>query len=198
MTDMDSRPEGISEEQHAEAEDTNAAADMTGPETEADVLRFELEQAQEKMDVLRASVDDFKDRFMRSRAELDNYRRRSLADLERARASGLDEAVGPVLRVFDDLGRAIQMAGSAADSSGEAIVEGVRLVLENLEKELGQLGVERYGADGDEFDPEIYEAVTAIPAPDESQAGRVAQVVQAGFRQGERPIRIARVVVYSE
>lgn len=175
-----------------------AAAGEVTPETEADVLRSELQQAQEKIEVLRSSVDDFRDKFMRSRAELENYRRRSAAELERARASGLDSAVSAVLRVFDDLGRAISMADEAADNSREAIVDGIRLVQDNLEKELGQLGVERYGADGDQFDPELYEAVTAVPASDESLKGTVAQVVQAGFRQGERLIRVAKVVVYSD
>lgn len=193
---MDSRHDDNTEDLQTEAEETSAAEDLTG--TEADVLRFELERAQEKITVLRDSVADFKDKFMRSRAELDNYRRRSLADLDRARASGMDSAVGAVLRVFDDLGRAIAAADGAADSSSEAIVDGLRLVVDNLEKELGQLGVERYGSEGDDFDPEIYEAVTAIPAQDESQAGKVAHVVQAGFRQDERTVRVAKVVVYSE
>src|SRR5690554_2761204 len=71
-------------------------------ETEADVLRSELEAAQEKIEVLRQTSDDFKDKFLRSRAELDNYRRRSVAELDRARASGLDAALATVLRVFDD------------------------------------------------------------------------------------------------
>lgn len=195
---MDSKLDDVNEDLQQEAEDTPAADGLNGMETEADVLRFELQQAQEKIGVLRDSVDDFKDKFMRSRAELDNYRRRSLADLDRARSNGLDSAVTTVLRVFDDLGRAIQVADDAADGSREAIVDGLRLVLDNLEKELGQLGVERYGESGDPFDPEIYEAVTAIPAQDESLAGTVAQVVQAGFRQGERTIRVAKVVVYSE
>lgn len=188
-----------SQQQDADTEVTaEQEASTGGQETEADVLRFELQQAQEKLEVLRASVADFKDRFMRSRAELDNYRRRSAAELERARASGLDSAVGAVLRVFDDLGRAVSMAEEAADNSREAITDGLRLVQDNLEKELGQLGVERYGADGEQFDPELHEAVTALPAPAADLAGTVAQVVQAGFRQGDRLIRVAKVVVYSD
>src|SRR5690554_5536526 len=186
---MDSEMNENTENLQPEEETTpghEAAAGEVTRETEADVLRSELQQAQEQIEALRSSVDDVRDKFMRSRAELEHYRRRSAAELERARASGLDSAVSAVLRVFDDLGRAISMADEAADNSREAIVDGIRLVQDNLEKELGQLGVERYGADGDQFDPELYEAVTAVPASDESLKGTVAQVVQAGFRQGER------------
>jgi|SRR5690625_647383 len=188
----------LEQEPGSAAEQQDAAGDVTGTETEADVLRSELEKAQAKLEVLRESADDFKDKFMRSRAELDNYRRRSLNELERARNSGLDSAVNAVLRVFDDLGRAIQMADEAADNSREAIIDGLKLVLDNLEKELEQLGVERYGESGEQFDPEVHEAVTAVPATDDSQKGTVAQVVQAGFRQGDRVVRIAKVVVYSD
>jgi len=164
-------------------------------ETEADVLRSELEAAQEKIEVLRQTSDDFKDKFLRSRAELDNYRRRSVAELERARASGLDSAIAAVLRVFDDLERALQVSGEGMETP---ITEGVQLVLENLEADLGRLGVERLGAPGEKFNPEQHEALTSLPVEEGHEPGTIAQVVTVGFSQGSRLIRPASVVVYND
>ena len=177
----------------ADAPDENRAA--TEPETEADVLRSELIGTQEKLELLRQVSDDFQDKYLRSRAELDNWRRRSAAEVERAHASGLDTALGAVLRVFDDLERALQVSG---DGPGQAILDGVRLVLANLEAALGRLGIERRGAAGETFDPELHEAVTAVPVPEGTEPGTIAQVVKVGFSQGDRLIRPAAVVVYND
>ena len=165
------------------------------PDTEADVLRSELEQALQKVEVLRQASDDFKDKFLRGRAELDNYRKRSAADAERARAAGLDSGLSVVLRVFDDLERALQVTGEGQE---EGIIKGVRLVLDNLLADLERLGIERTGLAGEEFNPELHEALTAIPAGPDHKAGTIAQVAKTGFRQGDRLIRPAAVVVYND
>ncbi len=183
------------EQDHTE-ESAAGENDVTpAPETEADVLRSELEAAQGKIEVLRQTSDDFRDKFLRSRAELDNYRKRTAQELDRARASGLDAALTTVLRVFDDLERALQITG---EGLGAAIADGVRLVLENLEADLGRLGVERLGAQGERFDPELHEAISALPAGEGQEPGTIAQVVTVGFSQGDRLIRPASVVVYND
>jgi len=196
---VDKTEESTEEQETAPAEelrneetgDTAAAADLN----EADVLRGELQLQQDKNEILRQAADDFKDKFLRSRAELENWRRRAAADAERARANGLDEALRSVFKVFDDLERAVSAAG---EGSADSILPGVKLVLENLEADLGRLGVERVGEPGDEFDPERHEAVTAGPADGDNPAGTIAQVVQVGFSQGDRLIRPAAVVVYND
>lgn len=191
-TDMD-RQEMSPEEEGREAETTENTE--TAGLTEADVLRDELRLQQEKNEVLRQTADDFQDKYLRSRAELENWRRRSAQDAERARSNGLDEALRSVFRVFDDLERAVNVASEGSEG---AILPGVKLVLENLEAELARLGVERIGSAGEQFDPERHEAVTALPADEGNQPGTIAQVVQAGFSQGERLIRPAAVVVYND
>lgn len=178
-----------------------ATADEAGneahetPETESDVLRSELIQAQEKLEALTQLSEENHSKFMRARAELETYRRRSAADTERARASGQDSAVETVLRVFDDLERALQVSG---DADAGAVLDGVRLVLENLEADLGKLGIERVGAAGEQFDPELHEALTALPVTEGQETGTIAQVVKVGFSQGDRLIRPAAVVVYND
>jgi len=187
------RQEMSPEEEGHEAE--AAENPETAGFTDLDVLRDELRLQQEKNEVLRQTADDFQDKYLRSRAELENWRRRSAQDVERARSNGLDEALRSVFRVFDDLERAVN---AASEGSEGAILPGVKLVLENLEAELARLGVERVGSAGEQFDPERHEAVTALPADEGNQAGTIAQVVQAGFSQGERLIRPAAVVVYND
>lgn len=189
----ENRMDEAAEAENEAAEDTQT--DNSSPESEADVLRSELVKAQEKLEVLKQTSDDFHDKFIRSRAELDNFRRRSIADMERARASGLDSALATVLRVFDDLERALQVS---TDQHASAILDGVKLVLDNLEGDLERLGITRVGAAGEQFDPELHEAITALPADEEHRPGTIAQVVKVGFSQGDRLIRPASVVVYND
>lgn len=163
--------------------------DVAEPETlelsEADVLRAELEQA-------RTDANDYKDRFLRARADLENYRRRAAGDVQRARDSGLDSAVLPLLSVYDDLGRAL----SVGTDNPEQLIPGIQAVRDGLKRNLELLGFSEIGAKGEPFDPDRHEALTAVPAPNESLGNTVAEVVQVGVVKDERLVRPARVVVF--
>lgn len=182
------------QEHAAHAGDADGQEQDYGDLTEAGILRDELTAVQAQLDEARAELAGAQDRYLRARAELDNYRRRAAADQERSRAAGVDEMLAPVLTVFDDLQRAVE---AADDAENGAILPGVRLVLSNLEKNLSVLGIEANGAAGEVFNPELHEAVSAIPAGEEHPAGTIAQVLRSGFKQGERLIRPAIVVVYN-
>lgn len=170
------------------SEDPDAAV-----QTEVEILRGELAAAQQKLQEAQAQADELQDRYLRVRADLDNLRRRAEADRERAREAGLDSAVLAVLAVYDDLLRALLAAETGDPAS---IVPGVRQVKEGLERQLDALGIARVGEVGDEFDPDVHEALTSVPTENPEQEGRIAEVFQAGFRKGERLVRPARVVVY--
>jgi len=163
----------------------------TTPETEtaklseADVLRAELEQAQ-------AEVADFKNRFLRARADLENYRRRAAGDVLRARESGLDSAILPLLSVYDDLGRALTVS---SDDPAQ-LIPGIQAVREGLKRNVEALGLAEIGLKGEPFNPDRHEALTAIPTPDEGAANTIAEVVQTGFVKDERLVRPARVIVF--
>ncbi len=153
--------------------------------SEADVLRAELEKA-------RAEANDFRDRFLRARADLENYRRRAAGDVQRARESGLDSAILPLLSVFDDLGRAL---GVATDDPAK-LIPGIQGVRDGLKRNLESLGIAEIGTKGEPFNPDLHEALTAVPTQDASAANTIAEVVQVGFTKDERLVRPARVVVY--
>lgn len=160
---------------------------------EAEVLRSELLRLQEELHEANARAEEMKDRFMRARAELDNFRRRATVEAERARESGLDSAVLPVLSVYDDLRRALEAADTADPAT---IVPGVQSVLSTLERNLDNLGIKAVGNVGETFDPDLHEALTSIPTSEADKSDTIAEVFQLGFRKGDRLIRPARVVVY--
>lgn len=183
----------------AETAATSEAAETVEvgePETGADeagVLREELTKVQEDFRQAQEEAAEMKDRFLRTRAELENYRRRAAAESDRARESGVDSAVMPILAVYDDLKRALEAAGTADPSQ---IIPGVEAVLSTLERNLDGLGIEQVGDVGDRFDPDLHEALTTVPTEEADQSETIAEVFQVGFRKGERLIRPARVVVY--
>ncbi len=153
--------------------------------SEAEVLRDELEHA-------RTETADFRDRFLRARADLENYRRRAAQDVLRARDSGLDSAVLPLLAVYDDLSRALGVAtGDPAQ-----LIPGIQAVRDGLQRNLSALGLTEIGAKGEPFNPDLHEALTAIPAGGENAPDTIAEVVQTGFVKDERLVRPARVVVF--
>ncbi len=180
----------------AEALADEAAASTTEPpqlDGELDILRAELATAQAALELVEVERDEAHTKFLRARADLENVRRRSAADTLRAREAGLDSAVLTVLAVFDDLTRALEVADE--DDPGK-IVPGVRAVNESLERKLETLGIVRVGDVGDPFDPDLHEALTAMPTDDAAKDDTIAQVFEAGFRRGDRLVRPARVVVY--
>lgn len=170
-------------------EDTSAASGGN----EVEILRSELSNAQATLADLQAQADDFKNKWLRSRAELENYRRRAAQDVDRAREAGMDSALLTVMAVYDDLGRAL---AAADESDPSKIIPGIRAVRESLERNLDTLGLKKVGRVGEMFNPDVHEALTAMPTENPEQAGKIADVFEVGFTKGERLVRPARVVVY--
>jgi molecular chaperone GrpE len=175
-----------------EADGAEAAAQEIS-DAEADILRTELAAAQTALALAEAERDELQNKFLRARADLETVRRRSAGDSERAREAGLDSAVLTVLTVFDDLGRALDVVD---ENDPSKIVPGVRAVRDSLERSLEALGIVRVGEIGEPFDPDLHEALTALPTENPEQSETIAQVFQAGFRRGDRLVRPARVVVF--
>jgi molecular chaperone GrpE len=176
----------------AEAEGTEP---IDVPQTELEILRGELAALQERVAAAEKALAEQESRALRARAEADTVRRLAASDQSRARDAGMDAVVLPVMTVWDDLRRAL---GAAEGGDPAAIVPGVRAVMETLERELGKLEIERVGDPGETFDPDLHEALTAVPLTDGAEPGTIAEVFEAGFKRGDRLIRPARVVVYQD
>jgi molecular chaperone GrpE len=123
-------------------------------------------------------------------AEFENYRKRAARDQERLVAHAHERLVRELLPILDDLERALE----AADRQEEAtLVEGVRLVEKSLRKALVKEGLAEISTDGP-FDPHVHEAL--LTRSDEgAEAGSVLEVVQRGYRLGDKVVRPARVIV---
>jgi len=133
--------------------------------------------------------DEYLDRLQRLKAEFDNYRKRAARDLESFAARANEQLVKELLPIVDDLERALD---AAAEQTEARLEEGVRLVHRSLFELLRKHGLEEIEAEG-RFDPHVHEALLAQPS--EADEGTVIEVVQRGYRLGDRVLRPARVVV---
>jgi molecular chaperone GrpE len=151
------------------------------------------EQPQEgavDVEALIAERDEYLDHLRRVAAEFENYRKRAARDQEHLAARAAERLVRELLPVLDDLERALQ----AAEEHEEATLEeGVRLVHRQLAETLRKEGLEEVPTEGN-FDPHVHEALMARP-DEEREAGAILDVVQKGYRIGEKVIRPARVIV---
>ena len=145
---------------------------------------------EERLVEAQAKRDEYLADLQRLAADFDNYRKRTARDQESLVARAAERLVQGLLPVLDDLERALQ----AADEHEEAkLEEGVALVYRELTDLLRKEGLVEIETDG-AFDPHVHEALLAQPVDDAAQ-GQVIQVLQKGYRLGDRVLRPARVIV---
>ncbi|WP_065571847.1 nucleotide exchange factor GrpE [Microbacterium oleivorans] len=163
--DADTEPEALTVDDILGAAQSDEAAVADAPEEEHDLL-LDLKRVQ---------------------AEYANYRRRTeeQREVELARAKGA--VAKGMLPVLDDLDRAEKHGDLAEGSALAAIAEKMRAVV-------ARLGVERYGAAGDAFDPQQHEAIFQAPTPGTTEP-TILEVVEVGYRLGDLELRPAKVVV---
>lgn len=129
------------------------------------------------------------DAHLRLAAEYDNFRKRTAKEKEQSYLNGKSDAVEKLLPVYDNLQRALNQ-----ETADAAYKKGVELTMQELVKILTSLGVEIFGEAGEEFDPNLHNAV--MHTDDESLGENViSQVFQQGFKIGEKVVRFAMVQV---
>ncbi|MDT5331576.1 MAG: molecular chaperone GrpE, partial [Mycobacterium sp.] len=137
-----------------------------------------------------AELAKLEDRWRRAVADLDNLRKRYARELDRERQAEGSRVAGAWLPIVDNLERAISHAGEQSD----AVLEGVRSILEQALGVLEALGYPRDAQAGVPFDPQRHEVVGVVEQPD-SAPGTVVEVLRPGYGQGSRLLRPAAVVV---
>jgi molecular chaperone GrpE len=140
-----------------------------------------------------AETVDYKDKWLRAEADLQNYRRRATREWDEARRSAEESVLLEMVATLDDLERAHE-AASAAGAEQEWL-RGVGLVAQRMRDYLARQGVTVIDPIGQPFDPMFHEALMEIETPEATSDGGVVQVVQKGYRRGDRALRAARVVV---
>jgi molecular chaperone GrpE len=156
-----------------------------------EVENTEVEQELDELEVVQKERDELLDTLQRVQAEFDNYRKRAVRDQQSLVARAHERLVKELLPVLDDLERALE----AAEAHEEATLEeGVALVTRSFADVLRKEGLEEVATDG-KFDPHVHEAL--LSQPSEAEEGSVIEVLQKGYRLGDRVIRPARVVIAS-
>ena len=144
----------------------------------------------DELEAVRAERDEYLDLLQRTKADFENYRKRALRDQERLVAHAHERLVKELLPILDDLERALEAAERHEEA---ALVEGVKLVQKSLRGALEKEGLAEIDTEG-AFDPHVHEAVLAKPG-NGAEPGSVLEVMQRGYRIGDRVVRPARVVV---
>lgn len=145
-------------------------------------------------DSLQAELEQTKDRLLRLAADFENFRRRALKDHQEAHQFGHQNLVKDLLPTVDNLQRAIDHAAQSEGGGLQGLLQGVELVLRELQGVFAKHGVTEIEAADQTFDPEVHEAMAQ--APDASvPPNTVLQVFQRGYRLRDRLLRPARVVV---
>jgi molecular chaperone GrpE len=140
-----------------------------------------------------AERDEYLALAQRVQADFDNYRKRALRDQERLVGHAHERLVRELLPILDDLERALE----AAERHEEAtLVDGVKLVQKSLRAALAKEGLTEIDTRG-RFDPHVHEALLTQPA-EGAEPGSVLDVVQRGYRLGDKVVRPARVIVAAD
>ena len=149
------------------------------------------ESLESKIATLEKEKRENWDRYLRAAADLENFRKRQRRELDDARFEAKGKVLKEMLPVVDNLERAIEHATQQAGTN--PIVDGVQLVLRQFMSAFERLDVTPIEAGGQPFDPNMHEAISQ--AESESPPGTVVQVLQRGYRSGDRLLRPALVVV---
>ena len=140
-----------------------------------------------------AEIAEWRDKYMRLQAEFDNFRKRTLREKMELVSSGGADVLKAMLPVLDDMQRAVEASEKSDDIA--ALREGEKLIAQKFADALKQRGVVEIEAAGKEFDADLHEAVAKFPAAGDDQKGKVIDVVQRGYKIGDKILRYAKVVV---
>ena len=146
-----------------------------------------------KIDELKSELEKEKDQFLRLFAEFENYKKRTSKERLELYKTASQEVVTALLSVIDDFERALT---EMKKSEKKDQLQGIKLIYNKLIDTLQNKGLARMEvSQGDDFDAEIHEAITQIPAPEDKLKGRIVDVVGTGYKLGEKIIRYPKVVV---
>ena len=178
-----------------ETPDLTQQAEESTPTKKESKKEKALKKSQTEEQLEKAELDllDLRDRHMRLQAEFDNYRKRTLKERIELLKTANESLLISLLPVVDDFDRANQTLESVEEES--PVKEGVKLIYNKFQDFLKQNGIKEIEAKGLDFNTDLHEAITKIPAPTEELAGKNVDVVQKGYYLNDKVIRFAKVVI---
>ena len=169
-----------------ESTDTKADAEPEEELSEVDKLKKELEET-------RDQLEKEKKEYLFLMADFDNFRKRTIRERSELIKNAAEKVLKDLLPIVDDFERGLEASKDAA--AAKAIHDGMELIYNKLIKHLGDNGVKAMESTGADFNADIHEAIATIPAPDESQKGKVIDTTQKGYTINDKVLRHAKVVV---
>ncbi|MBN2634704.1 MAG: nucleotide exchange factor GrpE [Prolixibacteraceae bacterium] len=145
------------------------------------------------LEELNSKLTDLSDKHLRLQAEFDNFRKRTIKEKAELIKSGGESVLINILPVIDDFERAIESMKNVSDE--DASKQGTLLIYNKFKEFLKQNNVKEIEAQNQEFDVDLHEAITKIPAPEEKLKGKVVDVVQKGYLLNDKVIRFAKVII---
>jgi len=189
-----------SKEQKMEPAEKEAAiendAEMTSNEDSGSIDELDelVEQQQKRINELEEEIQSVKDNHLRKAAEMENFKKRLQRERESVYQKSRENAIEAFLPVNDDLRRTLEALEQA--NADKSFVDGVRLVADKFQDVLDRYNVERIDEEGVPFDVDLHDAMLRQPANDDSiESGTVLQVLESGYRIGDKTLRHAKVIV---
>ena len=146
-----------------------------------------------QLEELGQKLVEMNDKYLRLSAEFDNYRKRTLKEKMELTKSAGEQILTKILPVVDNFERALKSISMTKDVA--ALKEGVDLIYANFKTFLTQNGVKEIETENADFDTDIHEAVTTIPAPAPELKGKVLDCIEKGYYLNDKVMRFAKVVV---
>jgi molecular chaperone GrpE len=146
-----------------------------------------------EVEKLKEELEEMKDKFLRKVAEFDNYKRRNAKEMRDLIQTAGKDVIVDLLDVLDDCDRAQKQMETSNDA--KEIKDGVMLVFNKFRNLLQARGLKTMETKNEEFNPDLHEAITEIPAPSEDLKGKVVDEVTKGYYLNDKIIRHAKVVV---
>ncbi len=142
---------------------------------------------------LKKQLDEQKDKYLRLFADFDNFKKRNAKERLELILTASKDVIKELLPVIDDFERAIKALENNTEAA--AAKEGMVLIYNKLTKNLEAKGLKPIEAKGQEFNVELHEAITEIPAPTPDMIGKVIDEIEKGYYLNDKIIRFAKVVV---
>lgn len=152
-----------------------------------------VEELEQKLAQREKEAEEYLGKYRQASREFEDARARMRKELAKDAERSRREVLISLLEVVDNLDRAIDAGRSAG--ANDTLLKGVELVRDQFLAKLDGFGVKRIASEGAPFDPELHEAISAVPAADPAQDGVVIGVVRNGYRIGDEVLRPALVAV---
>lgn len=156
-------------------------------------MKSKKDKHEAQLQELGEKLAEITDKHLRLQAEFDNFRKRTMKEKAELIKSGGESVLVNIIPVVDDFERALNLMKDITDE--DAGKKGTQLIYNKFSEFLKQNNIKEIDALNQDFDVDLHEAITKIPAPDEKLKGKVVDVVQKGYTLNDKVIRFAKVVI---